>query len=369
MFECQNICRLCLRDSNLGPIFLDMQHHERYTKVLYLTTGLKIEPNDCLPQSICENCTKLVNSALDLRNRSYLSEIKLRKQKYSLHNDEESLAIDAESFDINSSNDYNENNGLKEFNVEIEFDRLTAEKNDDTNEAKDQQEQFKIINAEGGKISQTDETKDQQTIQPKFQNVDGELSKSEKKAIYLNMVDGVLDRSGPVKCKICKKTLRKWSCFLGHAKLHLGFKFVCEYCGKSFVSTTQLKRHCRSYHGMRRELACKHCGYLALDNVQLVLHERRVHTGERPFVCDTCGASYHSRRCLVQHIETHRDIGTIHCTECNKMFKSRRHLARHRYSAHARSRTACPHCGRLYNRKYLRTHITKQHPDLLTDHR
>lgn len=53
-------------------------------------------------------------------------------------------------------------------------------------------------------------------------------SKNEQREIYLNMVEGELDPSGPVTCKICKVTVRKWACFLSHAKLHLGFKFVCE---------------------------------------------------------------------------------------------------------------------------------------------
>ncbi|XP_052755681.1 zinc finger protein 420-like isoform X2 [Galleria mellonella] len=327
MFECQDVCRLCLAENNLGPIFSDTERSERYTTVLSLTTGLKIEPNDGLPQNICEKCTYLVNCALRLRNRSFICDTKLRKQKYRTNNEVQTLLNNVDTFDYNSSEDYNNYSGLKEFNVQIEFDRLTEENQD-------------------GFPPKPHEAKEQ-TVQSKIKNVKGEkVTRKEKRDRYLSLVDGDFDANGPVKCKVCKKS----------------------YCGKSFISSTQLKRHCRSYHGMRRELACKHCDYLALDNAQLALHERRVHTGERPFVCDHCGASYYSRRCLVQHLESHRDIGTVQCTECDQLFKSRRHLARHRYSAHARARAACPHpaCGRVYSRKYLRAHVAKQHPNLFT---
>ncbi|KAM3958681.1 uncharacterized protein ACR2FA_007321 [Aphomia sociella] len=324
MFQSQEICRLCLREDDLGPIFLDIDRSKRYTIVLSLTTGLKIEPNDGLPQNICENCTNLVNSALRLRNMSHLN-------------------------DRNSLEDYDDNNEIKEFNVEVEFDRLADE------------------NQNG--VSNND-VKDIQTVQPNAKKeVADKITRNKKRAMYLKLVDGVLDPNGPVKCKVCKKTVSKWSCFISHAKLHLGFKFMCEFCGKSFISSTQLKRHCRSYHGMRRELPCKYCGFLALDNAQLLLHVRRMHTGERPYICDTCGAAYHSRKCLLQHLESHREIGTVRCTECDQLFKSRRHLARHRYSAHARSRATCPYpqCGRAYSRKYLRAHIAKHHPVMLAD--
>lgn len=52
--------------------------------------------------------------------------------------------------------------------------------------------------------------------------------KKEKRQTYLNLVEGKYDPKKPVKCKICKKTVSKWACFINHAKKHLGFKFICE---------------------------------------------------------------------------------------------------------------------------------------------
>ncbi|XP_063898866.1 zinc finger protein 569-like [Helicoverpa armigera] len=270
-----------------------------------------IEPNDGLPQNICGKCKDDVHIALDLRNRSLQSETAL-KQKYNSNSssyteniveNSEIISKFLENHDNSNENceDYDNIDGFPELKVEIECDR---------------------IEQDGGETKWLPEG----TVK--------KLTKKEKRQQYLDLVDGELDPEGPVRCKICKKTVSNWKCFISHAKLHLGFNFVCEFCGKSFISTTQLKRHCRSYHGMSRELPCPHCDYLALDNAQLKLHERRMHTFERPFSCDECGAAYHSRRCLVQHIETHRTEATVQCEQCPLTFKSSRQLSRHRYRTH-----------------------------------
>ncbi|XP_026315987.1 zinc finger protein 583-like [Hyposmocoma kahamanoa] len=179
--------------------------------------------------------------------------------------------------------------------------------------------------------------------------------KKEKRQTYLDLVEGKYDPKKPVKCKVCKKTVSKWACFINHAKKHLGFKYICEYCGKSFISLNQLKRHCRSYHGMARDIKCRHCSYLALDNAQLMVHERRMHTGERPYICDVCAAAYFSRKCLIQHIECHRTVASIQCDKCSLLFKSQRHLSKHKYGAHGEKRRA--------RRRLQRAQLKNQHVD------
>ncbi|KAJ8704165.1 hypothetical protein PYW07_013459 [Mythimna separata] len=314
MKMCDELCRLCLSKENLTALFTNIVEKDNFSQVLYLTTGLKIQHNDGFPQNICEKCTVDVHTASNLRNRSQQSEQKLTELGYqrniektndfteNINKTDELTTQLVEKLNTSNENyeDLINSDGFPELQVEIEFDRL------DHN---------------GG-----------ETKWPPDGTVK-KLSRKEKRQQYLELVEGEFDPAGPVKCKICKKSVSNWKCFISHAKLHLGFNFVCEFCGKRFISITQLKRHCRSYHGMRRELACQHCSYLALDTAQLKLHERRVHTLERPFVCE-CGASYHSRRCLLQHLESHRTVAAVQCLQCPLAFKSARQLARHRYRAH-----------------------------------
>ncbi|KAJ8705846.1 hypothetical protein PYW08_012892 [Mythimna loreyi] len=312
---CDEMCRLCLNKDNLMPLFPNLEEKDNFSHVLFLTTGLKIQHNDGFPQNICGKCMQDVNSASHLRNRSQQSEQRLTELGYQRNiensNDfiENMVKTDEFTTEIlenpSTSNevydDFVNFDGLPELQVEIEFDRL------DHN---------------GGELKWPPDG----TVK--------KLSRKEKRQQYLDIVEGKFDPEGPVKCKVCKKSVSNWKCFISHAKLHLGFNFVCEFCGKSFISSTQLKRHCRSHHGMTRELACQHCSYLALDTAQLKLHERRVHTLERPYPCADCGASYHSRRCLVQHIESHRTVAAVQCELCPQVFKSTRQLSRHRYRAH-----------------------------------
>ncbi|XP_049883143.1 zinc finger protein 22-like [Pectinophora gossypiella] len=310
----EEVCRLCLSRDNLSPIFVNVDQIERYSLVLALTTGLKIQPNDGLPQQICANCTYTVNKSLKLRNEAHLTERKLIKSGYKRSNPENKTSLKEENIEQTQNNDYLEDIAtdcfdFDGFKIEIELDRIT----------------------ENGGVKEVNEAK-ALSVQPK------KNSRKEKRELYLSLIEGDFDRNGPVKCKVCKKSVSKWACFINHAKKHLGFKFICEFCGKSFISSNQLKRHCRSYHGMERDLKCKHCNYLALDNAQLIIHERRVHTGERPYVCDVCAASYFSRKCLLQHIESHRHTTSVQCELCPASFKSRRHLAKHRYGAHSDKR-------------------------------
>ncbi|CAB3231850.1 unnamed protein product [Arctia plantaginis] len=276
----ETLCRLCLSRESLTPLFKNSELIDERSSNLFVTTGLTIKNNDGLPQHICEICTNTVDTALELRKRSYLSEQELLNRGYRRNHDpiikEEDL-IQEKTYKENKCNDF-------------------SEENESFTETKDES------NTSDANIAETKWPTKRTVKKP---------SKKEQRQIYLNMVEGELGPKGPVTCKICKVTVSKWACFLSHAKLHLGFKFVYEFCGKSFISTTKLNRHCRSHHGMKKELKCKHCSYLALDNAQLKLHVRRMHTGERPYVCDICASSYHSRRCLVQHLESHRPVANV----------------------------------------------------------
>ncbi|KAG7301262.1 hypothetical protein JYU34_014167, partial [Plutella xylostella] len=312
-----------------------------------------ININDGLPQHICSACEELVNSALNLRSQSQAAEQKLlamgyRKLETHKISGTHTLLPDTSIKTV-------EDIELGSFNSTLEIDSVFDSKSLTDFVKEVQSIELQNIATESN-------------ISPKVEKeCTVEITKSarkERREAYLSLVEGQLDTKGPVTCKVCKKTVNSWPSFVSHAKLHLGFKFVCEYCGKSFVSSTQLNRHCRSHHGMERNLRCSSCDYLALDNAQLVLHERRAHTGERPFVCASCGSAYHSRRCLLQHLESHQTSATVQCEKCPQMFKSRRHLARHTYSTHTSKQFTykCPVCAHVYrNIKYIRVHLKKLH--------
>ncbi|XP_026746650.1 putative zinc finger protein 730 isoform X3 [Trichoplusia ni] len=262
-------CRLCLMDTNLLPLFENIEEIDKYKNVLCDTTGLEIDPNDGFPQKICKQCKEDVQSASLLRIKSQTSDIELKNLRKKYENTKTEIYTTkieeihtelADHHDICIEiNNSNPNMPIPEIKIEI----------------------------------QCDSSKEDGVTTWRAEEPVKKLSRKEKRQRYLDLVEGKLDPCGPVKCRVCKKSVSKWSCFISHAKLHLGFNFMCE------------------------------------------VHTRRQHTFERPYVCDTCSASYHSRRCLVQHLESHRTVATVQCDQCPQVFKSSRQLSRHRYRTHS----------------------------------
>ncbi|KAI5637101.1 zinc-finger associated domain (zf-AD) domain-containing protein [Phthorimaea operculella] len=379
------MCRLCLSKDELKSIFPDIEDSDKVTAVLELFTGLKIEVNDGLPQQICKECTDTINKFLTFRNRSHATEIELIKLGFNRRDPMKQEVLDITASLDNGFVDFN-----KQFKIEVELDRITQVDDASDHEEDDSDLQNTESNSnkktsrkavyenfvegefvpnlfpvickvckksysqwnsfvshvrmhlkKGVSLENEIDTADIKT-ESLVDKQDTEVktakrkSRKEVRQQYLSLVEGDLDPNGPVKCKVCKKTLNRWNSFMNHARKHLGFKIVCEFCGKSFASSNQLKRHCRSFHGMQsRGRQIVQFGWKKRSEK---VHERREHTGERPFVCDLCAAAYFSRKCLLQHIESHRTTASVQCDKCPLTFKSRRHLAKHMYGTHSDKR-------------------------------
>ena len=69
-----------------------------------------------------------------------------------------------------------------------------------------------------------------------------------------------------------------------HSNLHDGVAdFLCDDCGRGFVTRQKLLNHRRSKHTFEKPYICDQCGRGFTRSDKLTVHRRRAHTGEKPY--------------------------------------------------------------------------------------
>ena len=139
---------------------------------------------------------------------------------------------------------------------------------------------------------------------------------------------------GKLTCKICNESFTKKYQLATHMATHGSVSYICEKCGKSFISNPKLKRH-RKIHEKRYPCTVPGCNEVLEKWLLLRAHLK------------------------TQHVKTHK------CTDCDKVFLFKSHLKMHS-QVHMKHRLvlSCPYdkCPRVYCfQKNLDQHIRVHH--------
>lgn len=96
-------------------------------------------------------------------------------------------------------------------------------------------------------------------------------------------------------------------------------------------------------------------------------HVNNVHGNKRPFLCHLCGKAFKRGDALLQHYQTHSEIGpsensNYKCNICEKAFRSHSHLFEHQ-AVHSEIRSfLCEICGASFKtRSVHRKHVLSIH--------
>ena len=87
--------------------------------------------------------------------------------------------------------------------------------------------------------------------------------------------------------------------------LHLNQRpYSCDECGRSFIRSDDLRRHCRNHRNKEMNKGkhmCSLCGKQFNNTGQRLRHERFSHMDIRNHTCDNCGKKFHTPQQLKRY--------------------------------------------------------------------
>ncbi|XP_018022034.1 uncharacterized protein LOC108678185 [Hyalella azteca] len=108
--------------------------------------------------------------------------------------------------------------------------------------------------------------------------------------------------------------------------------YSCSLCDYSTKNKFSMKRHLDT-HFNRRRFVCEACGKAFMSLLNLQDHHAFVHSTEKKFNCSHCCSAFKTRSTLVRHMQRHSDNKPYKC-HCGNKYKRLSGLKKHKLMAH-----------------------------------
>ncbi|KAJ8943832.1 hypothetical protein NQ318_020904 [Aromia moschata] len=162
-------------------------------------------------------------------------------------------------------------------------------------------------------------------------------------------------------CKDCNVGFVSQALYKTHRNTqHDNVRLICDNCGAKLSTLSALKEHKQTHdanHGKQRSHVCEICGKSYLTSRNLRGHTK-IHSKVRPYICSICGKSVSSKNILETHLKMHTGVKDFHCRVCDKTFASKEYLAVHQRTHTGDKPFECTLCGKRFTQKTsLTVHI------------